>query len=860
MKNQTFFLLILTLLYSMPFMAQEPVVKSMQYAADDNTATLEENVHIDNNGNKGGMVKVHVNADKVTFKDSYIFETRKHAEGEYWVFMAKNANKMTVYIEGFLPLAVNFRDYDCVVKSLATYDLTIEVPAVGKDGKVEAGKQFLSMSVAPANATVTIDGKPQQLTDGALSVYLGKGRHTYRVEAKGYATESGSVNIGKERKTLNVQLKADKGRLKVNFQPADAHVFIDDEKVSDTAIVVLEHNVGEHKVEIRRKGYKSAVKNVVIQLNKQSELSGMLEFLPSVDVKVGDQTIRLVPVQGGTFTMGTSHQQDAEAGDDELVPHQVTLSDFMIANTEVTLGLWHAIMGTIPNRHQKTAGKPVDMVSWEDCQKFIQELNKQTGLTFRLPTEAEWEYAARGGLWSEGTKFSGDRNSDLVGWCAGSTIDFQIVRSKKANELGIYDMTGNAREWCQDWYGPYSSEPQTNPQGPSSGSSHVSRGGGWMDKPAQSRVTSRHQSPYRNNYNQGFRLVLSKIITQADVPAKVNIPHGDLNVNFEPKGAQIYINRVLVGTTPMVFRNLAVGGYMVRIISEGYNTVVERIMVNENKQTDFKGSLEKSKQQASVAPPAATPSAATPQKIEKETFTVKGVAFNMVRVKGGTFKMGPVDEIEGDGMNEPVHQVTLSEYMIGETEVTQELWQAVMGRNPSKFKNPKNPVEQVTWFECMEFIEKLNKLTGKKFRLPTEAEWELAARGGVNTPHTHFAGSDNIEDVAWYYANSGEKQLTQVRSDKLVKSNKCQAHPVAQKKPNALGLYDMSGNVIEWCFDLYRDYDSESKVNPVVQDFGFFRILRGGGCTHDEKTCFITRRRCQRPAEKYYNIGLRLAM
>lgn len=857
MTKQIFLSIVFTLLYSLPFMAQKPVVKDMHYVAGDNTAALEENVHIDNNDVKGGVVKVHVNADKVTFKDSYIFETRKHAEGEYWVFMAKNASKMTVYIEGFLPLAINFRDYDCVVKSLATYDLTIEVPEVGKDGKVDAGKQFLSMSVTPANATVSIDGKPQTLTNGAMSVFLNKGRHSYRVEAKGYAPEVGNVDLGKERKMLNVQLKAQSGRLKVNFQPADAQVFIDDEKVADNAQQVLEPNVGEHKVEIRRKGFKSAVKNIVIQLNKQSELSGSLENASPVYVKVGDLIIKMVPVQGGTFTMGTSRQQDSEASDDELVPHQVTLSDYMIADTEVTLGLWHAIMGTIPNRTQKTVGKPVDMVSWEDTQRFIQELNKRTGLTFRLPTEAEWEFAARGGLWSEGTKYSGDRNYSKVGWCAGETSNYQIVRSKKANELGLYDMTGNAREWCQDWYGPYSSEPQTNPQGPSSGTSHVSRGGGWMDKPAQSRVTSRHAAPYRNNYNQGFRLVLSKIITQADVPSGVSLPYGHLNVNFAPNGAKIYINGECVGTTPMVFRNLAVGSYKVQVQKEGYQEFSETVKLEANKQSELKGSL-KGTPQVSMAQTAS--SAATPQKIEKETFTVKGVTFNMVRVKGGTFKMGAVDEIEADGMNEPVHQVTLSGYMIGETEVTQELWEAVMGRNPSKYKNPKNPVEQVTWFECMEFIEKLNKLTGKNFRLPTEAEWELAARGGVGTPHTHFAGSDKVEEVAWYYANSGKEQLTMARTDKLVKSNKCQAHPVAQKKPNALGLYDMSGNVIEWCFDLYRTYDEAPKVNPVVQDFGFFRILRGGGCTHDEKTCFITRRRCQRPAEKFYNIGLRLAM
>ena len=207
------------------------------------------------------------------------------------------------------------------------------------------------------------------------------------------------------------------------------------------------------------------------------------------------------------------------------------------------------------------------------------------------------------------------------------------------------------------------------------------------------------------------------------------------------------------------------------------------------------------------------------------TFTVRGVTFTMKYVEGGTFQMGGNDT-ESDDDEKPIHSVTLSSYYICETEVTQALWKAVMGtaiwqqrekRDPSYEydiygEGDNCPMYYVNYNEIVdEFLPELNHMTGMKFRLPTEAEWEYAARGGKKNKGFKYAGGDRIEKVAWYGGNSEYR-----------------SHGVAQKQPNELGLYDMSGNVWEWCSDWFGSYSSDAQANPKGPANGLYRVLRGG--------------------------------
>ena len=348
--------------------------------------------------------------------------------------------------------------------------------------------------------------------------------------------------------------------------------------------------------------------------------------------------------------------------------------------------------------------------------------------------------------------------------------------------------------------------------------------------------------------------------------------YGSASVDSDLMDAEIWIDGKQYGVTPNVVERLLVGSHTLVLKKSGYADLQQQFSVEEGKEASLLVKLPtgRSVQFTSEKPGmqiivdgkklGTTPltavvgighhsvsamrggdiidvrdlditSAGAPLTMAfrdfNHTFTVNGVQFTMVEVGGGTFTMGATSEQGSDAWDEekPAHEVTLSDYYIGQTEVTQALWEAVMGSNPSDSKGDNLPVERVSWDDCQVFIQKLNQLTGKQFRLPTEAEWEYAARGGRKSRGYKYAGGNNIDSVAWCDGNSGNE-----------------THPVATKQANELGIYDMSGNVLEWCSDWCGDYTSSSQSDPQGSSSGSFRVIRGGCYYNFARNCRVSYR------------------
>ena len=300
-----------------------------------------------------------------------------------------------------------------------------------------------------------------------------------------------------------------------------------------------------------------------------------------------------------------------------------------------------------------------------------------------------------------------------------------------------------------------------------------------------------------------------------DVAFSCNVPSALLSIDGVPNG------------TASGTRFLKTGNYSIKVTADNY--------------VDYSGTFAVNSSSRSVSITLEE----VPARFSDGVLTIKGVRYEMVWVRGGTFRMGATSEQGSDAyFNEkPVHSVTLRGYYIGKTEVTQALWKAVMGSNPSEFKGDNLPVENVSWNDCHEFIRKLNALTGQNFRLPTEAEWEFACRGGNNSRGYKYSGSNYIDNVAWYRDNSGDK-----------------THPVATKSPNELGIYDMSGNVDEWCNDWYGGYTSGRQTNPKGSYDGSYRVCRGGDWVDHTWSCRSSARSRNYSPWRGDHLGLRLAL
>ena len=317
----------------------------------------------------------------------------------------------------------------------------------------------------------------------------------------------------------------------------------------------------------------------------------------------------------------------------------------------------------------------------------------------------------------------------------------------------------------------------------------------------------------------------SKVVT---IPALTPI-YGVLNIAYQPIGAEIYIDGNKVGTTPLVLNDILIGSHNIELKNEGYQSLNRNVTISENKPLELGGELEKGGINEFKVNWA---SKITPKQKEIITELLK----NMVYVEGGSFMMGSNDP-EARDHEKPVHKETVESFYIGKYEVTQKEWKIIMGNNPSHHKGDNLPVYLISWKNCQNFINKLNILTGLKFRLPSEAEWEYAARGGNKSKGYKYSGSNNLDEVGWYDKNSDDR-----------------THPVGQKAPNELGLYDMSGNVLEWTADNWSQNYNSPRVSHDVS------VVRGGSWSHDGWFVFTRRWTSKSQQWTNTNIGFRLAL
>ncbi len=608
---------------------------------------------------------------------------------------------------------------------------------------------------------------------------------------------------------------------------------------------------------------------------------------------------RSVLVQGGTFTMGNTWG----GGDgDEKPTHKVTLTyDFYMGKYEVTFNEYDAFCEATGRSKPKDEGwgreqRPVINVSWWDAIAYCNWLSEKEKLPkayddkgnlldkdgrvttdpskvvgYRLPTEAEWEYAARGATHHSPYKYSGSDNVNDVAWNTdNSDRKTQEVGKKAPNELGIYDMSGNVGEWCSDWYGNYSSSAQTNPYN-NSGSDRANRGGSWYSSAAGVRVAYRTDgSPAYTYFDLGFRIARTVPYEGENRPPLA--PY-----NPSPSDELVDVATVATSVTLVWDSYDPDGDTLTYDVYFGTDSNPKMVSTNQSGKSIGKSNLSHNTTYYWKVVAKDNHGGVTEGPLWK--FTTKDVPKPpMVFIEKGSFNMG---DIWGDGESneKPTHKVTLTyDFYMGKYEVTFNEYDAFCEATSKSKPNDQGwgrgsrPVILVSWWDAIAYCNWLSqkealpvayRLRGEPsegqmldangnvttditkvigYRLPTEAEWEYAARGGKHHSPYKYSGSDNVNDVAWYWGNAGRK-----------------TQEVGKKSPNELGLYDMSGNVWEWCSDWYGNYSSSAQTNLYNSTAGSYRVLRGGSWNNGATRVRVSRRSNDGPTYAYNYLGFRIA-
>jgi formylglycine-generating enzyme required for sulfatase activity len=591
----------------------------------------------------------------------------------------------------------------------------------------------------------------------------------------------------------------------------------------------------------------------------------------------GGVKMEFVEVSPGRFRMG-----DARGREDERPVHTVSLPrPVYLSRTEVTQEQWQAVMGSNPS-HFRGPNLPVEQVSWTDCQAFLDRLSRRVpGRTFRLPTEAEWEYACRAG--SPGSYSFGDDPARLGehAWFAGNADGAtHPVAQKRPNDWGLCDMHGNVWEWCQDWYGAYSGGRQTNPRGPSQGEKRVLRGGAWSYHAEGCRCAFRRAvSPETRSKFFGFRVAH---VPGETAPAEPPSPPPADSAELQA-ARQAWTDAVLAADNALLAEHASdewtraqtMAQAARRRQSAGQLAAATRLFqgaVRTLKQAQAKADAQARDDLLRRAYAALNrrdrlaaeraldelqqrwPNLAALTKLRQRVNALprqvrglrvqlgEGVELSLVLISPGTFQMGDARVPD----ERPVRQVTLTKgFYIGTHEVSREQWRAVMGAVPAGPGGDTHPVVNVSWHACRAFLSKLNqRVRGAAFRLPTEAEWEYACRAGSAASFCFGDDVATLGEYAWFKDNADGRP-----------------RPVGQKRANAWGLHDMHGNVWEWCSDWYAaPFPEGPQTDPTGAARGPGRAIRGGAFDRGALYCRSACRMGCRAAATEASVGFRVVL
>jgi formylglycine-generating enzyme required for sulfatase activity len=575
--------------------------------------------------------------------------------------------------------------------------------------------------------------------------------------------------------------------------------------------------------------------------------------------------MKLVLIPAGEFMMGSPEGEEGRQSDEDP-QHRVRITQpFYLGSAEVTKAQWQAVMRTTPWKGwlfakqsvQECADCPATHVSWDDAVAFCRTLSQRDGRAYRLPTEAEWEYACRAG--STGSYSFGDDSFRLgeYAWYEANVGDngekcARRVCQKRANPLVLYDMHGNVWEWCSDWGATdyYAESPPDDPQGPSTGSVRVRRGGGWSSGPLNCRSAYRSWAAQDGRSDHvGFR-VACILAPPTDADAPPSLPREMSAQHTErQRAAQEVADRESAA------RHQAERERAARQSRE------DELQAAGRRENERRAASEFAMRREQAAQETAERERVAQQHTQRgfEEHHINSIGMKLLLIPAGEFMMGsPAGEVGRDDDEGPQHRVRITRpFYLGATEVTQGQWRAVMGTAPWRgwlvaHQNMREgtdyPATYVSWDDAMAFCRALGKRDGRAYRMPTEAEWEYACRAGSTSSYSFGDEDSRLRGHAWYAVNAADG------AEKY-------AHRVGQKCANSLGLYDLHGNVWEWCSDWYaRGYYAQSAADdPQGHPRGSIRSIRGGSWLDAPQDCRSAARNGAAARVRGNHLGFRVA-